>query len=163
MKKRYYNIEKRIANVLPKRLMINGEIVTEENLTWDDYYAQGWREFVPAKIPEGYRVVSREFFVEEEDGIVYEEVETEPFPPEVPEKITRRQFKMALVLKGISLEAVETALNNIEDPLKRQLSLIEWEDALTFERDHILIGSLAPHFGLTEDDLDDLFIQGGNI
>ena len=86
-----------------------------------------------------------------------------PVSVRVPQEVTRRQFRIALVLAGIDLDDVEVVLNGIEDPVERAIALIEWRDALTFKRNHQLIISFAPLFNLTSEDLDNLFINAAGF
>lgn len=81
----------------------------------------------------------------------------------VPASVTRRKARQALLLSGITKEMVTTALQNIPDPLERDLAMIEWEDSLEFERNRPLVAAVGALFGLTDEQLDELFITAGNL
>lgn len=81
----------------------------------------------------------------------------------VPASVTRRKACQALLLSGITKEMVTTALQNIPDPLERGLAMIEWEDSLEFERNRPLVAAVGTLFGLTDEQLDELFITAGNL
>jgi hypothetical protein len=77
----------------------------------------------------------------------------------IPESISARQIRMWLVLHNISLEAVETAINSIEDPIQKQLINIEWEYAPYVERNHPWINTLGSILGLNSEQIDNAFIE----
>lgn len=77
---------------------------------------------------------------------------------DVPESVTPRQIKRALVLSGFALSTIEGFLNNIEDEQDKALALIDWEYATEFKRNYGLVSALGPQIGFTEKQLDDLWI-----
>lgn len=84
----------------------------------------------------------------------------DPEPPAAPHLVTRRQARRALALAGV-LELVQSALDAIPDPTQRTLAKIDWDDALEFRRDDPTLLMIAAGLGLTEEQLDDLFILAG--
>lgn len=82
---------------------------------------------------------------------------TPPAPPPapVPEAVTARQARLALLGAG-KLDMIDAALAAIPGPEGRAAQ-IEWEYALEIRRDSPLIGALAPMLGLTGEQVDDLF------
>ena len=80
----------------------------------------------------------------------------------VPAEITRRQARLALLFAG-KLDAVDAAIASIADPMARAVAQIEWNEALTIDRASPLITELAPALGLSEADIDNLFIQGAGL
>jgi hypothetical protein len=89
------------------------------------------------------------------------EVEFEAAAPVVPDTVTMRQARLALLGAGL-LSQVDTALNALPSPQK-EAALIEWEYALDVRRDHRLILSLKSALGLTDEDLDNLFITAATL
>ncbi|MGB3069286.1 MAG: hypothetical protein WBC18_12095, partial [Ottowia sp.] len=87
-------------------------------------------------------------------------VPPEPEPPSVPQVVTRRQARRALALGGL-LDLVQPAIEAIPDPTQRALAQIDWDDATDFRRDDATLLMLAAALGLTEEQLDDLFILAG--
>ena len=73
--------------------------------------------------------------------------------------LTRRQFRLALVLNGYNLADIETLINSIEDPMQRQLMLIEWQDANTFERNNPSLLIMAGLMQLNTVQVDALWSQ----
>lgn len=82
-----------------------------------------------------------------------------PPPPvsQVPDVVTRRQGRQALLLAG-KLADVQPAINAISDPTQRGMAQIYWDDSQEFERQHPTLIALATQIGLTSADLDSLFI-----
>lgn len=79
--------------------------------------------------------------------------------PDVPQVLTRAQAIGALILAGLD-EAVDAAIDAIEDPTQRKLVRNDWTNRLTFERDNPTLLALAKGLGLSSLQLDNLFIQG---
>lgn len=80
----------------------------------------------------------------------------------VPQEVTRRQARQALLLEGL-LEKVDLAIAAIEDPMQRGLTRIEWEDSQTYERQRPALISIGQAIGLDHAALDELFIKAGRL
>jgi len=81
-----------------------------------------------------------------------------PAPPvPVPDSVTMRQARLALLGAGL-LSQVGAAIASMPSPQK-EAAQIEWEYAATVERGSPLIGQLAPALGMTEAEMDQLFIE----
>lgn len=90
-------------------------------------------------------------------------------PVKVPTSVTPRQARLALALTPSSdenfphaLAYIEYAFTQLEEPSKT-LAKISWEYAVTIERSDPLIGQIKTVIGLTDEDLDDLFIQASTL
>ncbi|MFN7155089.1 MAG: hypothetical protein ACK4OE_15500 [Acidovorax sp.] len=75
----------------------------------------------------------------------------------VPVKVTRRQARRALVLAGL-FDLVQPAIDAIADPLERQLAQIDWDDSQEFARNWPLLLQIGQGLGLSDADMDELFI-----
>ena len=87
-----------------------------------------------------------------------------PPPPEpvaVPQIVTMRQARLALLGAG-KLTDVNNAINALPSPTK-EAALIEWEYSQEVNRQNGLVSQLAPLLGMTEADLDALFIAGAAL
>ncbi len=73
------------------------------------------------------------------------------------EDVTPRQIRQALVISGISISSIETMLASLPEPMK-SLATIEWEYSTLFIRNNNFVKSLGPLMGLTDDQLDSLWI-----
>lgn len=71
--------------------------------------------------------------------------------------VTRRQAMLALLAAG-KLDAVEAVISQAPRAVQ-----ITWETARDFERTNPLIEALAPQLGLTEADVDALFIEASKL
>lgn len=97
---------------------------------------------------------------EDDDGVpvaVFEDIP--PAPP--PSVVSMRQARLALLGAGL-LPQVEAAFDQMDEP-ERSAVIIEWEYATELRRDHPLVASLAAALGLTEQQVDDLFIAASQI
>lgn len=75
----------------------------------------------------------------------------------VPQSCTRRQGRLALLQAG-HLDAVETAIAAITDPVQRMSAQIEYE-ADTWERANAFLQAMWAQLGGTPDELDELFMS----
>ncbi len=73
--------------------------------------------------------------------------------------LTRRQFRMVLVLNGYDLDEIKAQISAIEDIQTRQLTLIEWEDANTFERTSPSLVMMAELLALNDSQVNDMWKQ----
>lgn len=76
----------------------------------------------------------------------------------VPVSVSRFQARAALHVAGL-LDAVEAAVAAAPDPLVQ----IAWADAQSFERSSPTIATLAAAIGLSDTQVDDLFIAAAKI
>ncbi len=104
------------------------------------------------------------------DGVVYSVKAVVPWTAEeiaadikskVPQSITMRQARLALLGAGM-LDDVSTAINSLPEPDK-SAALIEWEYASEVQRSTGLVASMGAALGLTEAQLDELFMQAAQL
>lgn len=81
--------------------------------------------------------------------------------PSIPTSITMRQARLALLQAG-KLSDIDTALAYLPSPQKEQAK-IEWEYGSEVERHNGWIESLAPMLGMTDEDVDGLFVLGATL
>lgn len=77
----------------------------------------------------------------------------------VPSIVTRFQALAALEIAG-KLTAVEAVIAN---PATSRLAKLAWDNALTFERTSPTLNALAAQIGMTDADLDALFVAAEQI
>ena len=77
-------------------------------------------------------------------------------PKEVPQEITPLQSKLQLLEIGLldEVEALVTADRKVQ---------LYWEYASVIERDNEILLMMATSLGMTEEQLDDLFIKGSKL
>jgi len=79
----------------------------------------------------------------------------------LPRVATARQIRLALLDAGL-LDSVQTAFDDLKEPLKTKAQ-IEWEYATEIDKNSPLIQKLYPKLGLSEEQLDDLFVAASEI
>lgn len=82
-------------------------------------------------------------------------------PPAVPHSVTMRQARLAL-LGAELLDDVESALSALEGP-QGQAARIEWEYSQEVHRGKPFVQMLGAAIGLTEEQIDQLFIAASGI
>lgn len=107
--------------------------------------------------PKGgiYKFINGNWVKEE---VLQESITTAPSPPN---SITQRQMRLTLLSIGIydQVEAAIDAMPGIEGKAAK----ITWTWAQDIKRDNPLLLSLASSFGLSEEDIDNLFIAASSI
>jgi hypothetical protein len=72
-----------------------------------------------------------------------------------------RQARLALLGAGL-LAGVEAAINALPSPQK-EAARIQWEYSQEVQRHHGLVSSLAPTLGMTEAQIDSLFVEAAKL
>lgn len=80
----------------------------------------------------------------------------------IPQTVTRRQAKQALLLAGL-LDNVQPAIDAMPDATQRRLMQLEWNEALEFERTRPSLIQLATAIGLDAAGIDALFVQAAGL
>lgn len=101
-----------------------------------------------------HELVNGAWTISEENAAILEQERLEAMPA-----LTRRQFRLVLVLNGYDLTQIETLINSIEDAMQRQMIMIEWQDATTFHRTNPSLLAMAAMMGLTTTQVDALWSQ----
>lgn len=87
------------------------------------------------------------------DGIVIPTVTS----PSVPTEVTMRQARLALLGAGL-LESIQPVIDSLDSPHK-EAAQIEWDYSSTVQRNKQLTGLVGEGLGLTDEQIDDLFIE----
>ena len=90
------------------------------------------------------------------------DVPPEPQPIPATQQITRAQGKAALIMQGL-WGAVLDYVAAIQDPIQRALAEVALNDTLTWERSSPFLNAAAAGLGMTDEQMDALFIQAGGI
>ena len=91
------------------------------------------------------------------------ELQDPPPPvPVVPTQVTMRQARLALLTAGY-LDRVQEAFANIPDEQVKKAAMIEWEYAGHVERASPFTTQMAALLGLSNSDLDTLFIAAAKL
>ena len=81
----------------------------------------------------------------------------------VPSVIDMAQARKALVLGGVSMASVDSAIAAISDDTERELTQIDWEYSTSVRRVSPLVESLGPVLELTDANIDELFIAASAL
>jgi len=81
--------------------------------------------------------------------------------PQVPKSLTMMQARLVINKAGL-LPAVAAFIEALPEPTKTEVTLV-WEYAASVEREHPLVQLLAKEFKLTEEALDQLFLEGSKL
>ena len=84
-----------------------------------------------------------------------QDVAVTPINP-VPQSISMRQARLALLQIG-KLQQINSAITSLPSPQKEEAE-IEWQYSNEVQRYNGFVSLLAPTLGLSETDIDDLFI-----
>jgi len=92
----------------------------------------------------------------------YEAWETNYKKSLVPMQVTMRQARLVLLQAGL-LDDVELAINNIADETIKRAIQIEWEYAQDIKRDWQALIMVTQQMGMTDEQLDNLFIEASKL
>lgn len=83
-----------------------------------------------------------------------------PIPPVViPGSVSRFQARAALLSAGL-LDEVEAAMASPDTP---RITKLAWQDAQEFERSSPTVAAMASMFGLSDSQVDELFLLASGI
>jgi hypothetical protein len=80
----------------------------------------------------------------------------------VPKNISPRQAREIIIRIGL-FNTVETYINNIEDETERLIARNYWEYSEVFERNHPVLLTLVSALGITDEQLDNMFIEASKL
>lgn len=125
---------------------------------WDAYKVT---PTTPRRVFSGQPTTFYTFGAEADFLLALETADLSP-PAKVPDSVTRRQARQALLLAGL-LDMVQPAIDAIPNATTRAIVAIEWADSLHFERDRPTLIGLATALGMTSAQLDQLFITASKL
>lgn len=85
-----------------------------------------------------------------------------PEEPDTPISVTMAQARIALKQAGL-FDQVEAGLNALPEGDQKDTALIAWEYAPNVARNGALVTALAATMGLTDEQLDELFVAAKTI
>lgn len=127
--------------------------LNQDELRFDDWKnnTNTWQkaiEDIKAKYPKPEKPTSV-IQKEQEQGISEKVI--------IPEFITRKQAKLILKQKGL-LEQVESTLSGASE-----LQKIEWDESLHFERNNPVLLSIAQSLNLSDEQIDQMFVEAKTL
>jgi hypothetical protein len=125
----------------------------------------GWESFevnptTPLRVNAGTTTI---FYTFPDEATFLAELETADVtaPAVVPKVVTMRQARLALLDAGL-LGSINTAIDALPTPIK-EAAQIEWEYSQEVQRHNGFVSQLAPILGLTEAQLDGLFVIASGL
>lgn len=114
-----------------------------------------------AAVPEGYELSTEQdaqAWVDQQIVNGWTPAEMPAPAPRIPWAISNADLRRQLVLRGINPALVLGYLNSLEEGAQKWGAIADWEYANYFERTHPMLNALAPSFGLTVEDVDEMFM-----
>jgi hypothetical protein len=153
----------RTFSTLPKSWPARPRLINYDKADPAIHYEDGWRAVVYPDYDAALQRLGDLIFDEANDRFTYavidksaEELEAERRTA-IPFSIAPAQGRIALARRGL-LAAIQSAIpTDVEDPTR-----IYWEYAISWERSHPLINQLAAALGLTEAQVDEIFIEAAS-
>lgn len=125
----------------------NNKVINHAEADADFAESMGWIPAADSRIGDTW------------DGEAFTPAPPEPTP--VPAAVTMRQARLALLGAGL-LDDIDAAINALPSPQK-EAARIEWEYSQEVQRHNGFVSILAPSLGLTEAQIDTLFIQAKTL
>ena len=91
----------------------------------------------------------------------WEQMQRDEMRARVPQSVTMRQARLALLGAGL-LTGVDAAIAAMPEP-DRTAAQITWEFAATVDRQFGMVPALAASLGMTDAQIDDLFIAASKL
>ena len=85
----------------------------------------------------------------------------------VPDTISRMGLKIQLLIKGIEITEIIETINSIPNfmfpEVAKKIAIIKFEEAAYFDRYNADLQLIATLMGLSQNDLDEIFINGNKL
>jgi hypothetical protein len=81
----------------------------------------------------------------------------------VPETVTRRQLRQALILSDFDLTIIDNFINSVEDGKERLILDNYWNASTEFERNHSILIDFSNNLNFTTEQINDLFILANTL
>jgi len=81
----------------------------------------------------------------------------------VPQTIPQMNMRLQLISSGIPIASIYAMINAIENVAQKEMVYSKWEYAVYFHRNDVTLNQMATALGLTQLQVDDLFINGNKI
>ena len=97
------------------------------------------------------------------EGATPEEI-AESNKPKVPCSISRMNLKIQLLLRNIEIQDIIDTINSIPEvmfsTIDKQIAIIKFNEAVSYDRYNADLNLIATLMGLSQEDLDEIFING---
>ena len=117
-----------------------------------------WMGYTDQQPPAYNRQTQSAFF---RDGAwVIEDAQPPAIP--VPQQVTRAQGKVVLIQMGL-WEQVQAYVAAIEAPMQKAIAEVAVYETLHWQRDSAFLNQAAAALGITQEQMDQLFIQASQV
>ena len=82
---------------------------------------------------------------------------------DVPEKVTRRQLRQALILSDFNLSIIDNFISNVSDEKERLILDNYWNASTEFERYHPILIKFSNDLNFTTEQVNNLFILANTL
>ena len=82
--------------------------------------------------------------------------------PIVPQTARSMNFRLVLIQNGISMQSVYDLIDSLPTP-QNQLAYQMFEYATHYDRNNAMVNGLAQMMGVSQEQIDDFFIQSENL
>jgi hypothetical protein len=86
----------------------------------------------------------------------------EPTPIEVPQTARSMNFRLVLIQNGITMQSIYELIASLPSP-NNELGYQMFEYATHYDRNNAMINALAQMMDISQEQLDDFFIQSENL
>ena len=120
--------------------------------------------FEEGQQPLGYTSISKGNFVKAfldiENQVAYETGEPIII---VPQTILQMNMRLQLISSGITIASIYAMIDTISDSVQKEIVYAKWEYAAYYHRTDVTLNQMATALGLTQLQVDNLFINGNKI
>lgn len=95
------------------------------------------------------------------EGATPEEI-AEANKAKVPESISQMKLRKQLILSGVSIASIDALIQQLPQP-NRDLIYTMWEYAVVFDRSNSELNAMAEMLGISQEQLDEIFINGNKL
>lgn len=103
-------------------------------------------------------------YTEEPQGVEFEIIDKTPEAnkPIIPAQARSMNFRLVLIQNGITMHSVYDAIAALPGP-HNELGYQMFEYATHYDRNNTMINTLAQLMGISQEQLDDFFVQSENL
>lgn len=109
----------------------------------------------------GQCIIADQAFMDAHHAGDYEQLADEPTPVSIPQAVTMRQARLALLAAG-KLALIAPAIAAMPEP-QQSAANIEWEYSNEVQRNNSFVGMLGAALGMTSTELDALFVAAAAL
>lgn len=114
------------------------------------------------ELKDPYNPTEKTYSFDEVNETIIERWKDWKDPNAIPQELTPRQVRLAMLGAGLDLSQIDTMIAGLDEPQKSQVKIM-WEYSTVFLRKDPILNGFAEQLGLSQEDVDNLFIAGASI